>query len=184
MEPIQQVLKVADLLLDPENPRFYHLALQGRKDLSQDDLRKVIEEDGDTGTLAKAIRKVGVRDPIWVRSNGTGQYLVIEGNRRTVILQKLLEEGAVVRLHDPQAMPHMREVYAEEEDRLIYCSSPYEAAQDCDAVLLVTEWEEYRGMDLPRLRDLLRVPILIDGRNIYDPVRMRGLGFEYYSVGR
>ncbi len=94
MEPVQKHVAVKDLLLDPGNPRFYHLALQGKTDLTQEQLAREIEEDGETATLTKAIRKVGVRDPIWVRENGGGKYVVIEGNRRTVILRKLTEEKA------------------------------------------------------------------------------------------
>ena len=166
---------------------FIHLAEQHRVDFSF--LKEV--ERINKGRVDRMLQKL--RNAVWVLRGKRIAVLGLSFKPNTDdireapsvrMIEKLLEEGAVVRLHDPQAMPHMREVYAEQEGRLIYCSSPYEAAQDCDAVLLVTEWEEYRGMDLPRLRDLLRVPILIDGRNIYDPVRMRGLGFEYYSVGR
>jgi len=95
VKPVQQLLAVRDLLLDPENPRFYHLALQGKKNLTQEDLTREIEDDGETAALTKAIRKSGVKDPIWVRENGNGKYLVIEGNRRTVILRKLMKEHAV-----------------------------------------------------------------------------------------
>ena len=93
MEPVQEPVAVKDLLLDADNPRFYHLKLQGKRNLTQEELTKEIEDDGETATLTKAIRKVGVKDPIWVRENGDGKYLVIEGNRRTVILRKLIEEG-------------------------------------------------------------------------------------------
>jgi len=91
LEPEQRWIRVKDLLLDPENPRFYHLALQGRKNLGQEQLASEIESDSETGTLTKAIRKSGVKDPIWVKEDGEGRFLVLEGNRRTVILRKLLE---------------------------------------------------------------------------------------------
>ncbi len=94
MELVQKEIPVNELFLDPENPRFFHLVLQGRKDLTQDDLFKEIEEDPETATLIKAIRKSGVKDPLWVKESGTGKYLVLEGNRRTVILKKLLQEKA------------------------------------------------------------------------------------------
>jgi len=87
------LIRVKDLLLDPENPRFYHLALQGRKNLAQEQLAAEIENDSETGTLTKAIRKSGVKDPIWVKEDDDGRFLVLEGNRRTVILRKLLKEG-------------------------------------------------------------------------------------------
>ncbi len=92
MQPARKLLKVGDLLLDPQNPRFYHLQLQGRTGLDQDQLQKEIEGDNDLIKLAKSIRRSGVKDPIWVREDGQGKYLVIEGNRRTVILRHLVAD--------------------------------------------------------------------------------------------
>jgi hypothetical protein len=84
---------VSALLLDPENPRFYDLkALQGRKDLTQEELMREMEDDDQIPTLAKAIRRSGVTDPIWLKDLGNGKYLVLEGNRRTYILRQLLAE--------------------------------------------------------------------------------------------
>jgi UDPglucose 6-dehydrogenase len=65
-----------------------------------------------------------------------------------------------------------------------YSASPYEAAQDADAVVLVTEWNEFKFINLERLRRVLRRRVIFDGRNIWEPERMRRLGFEYYSIGR
>jgi hypothetical protein len=107
MKPVQRLVKVEDLLLDPENPRFYHLGLAGRTHLSQTDLVREIEQDEETATLTKAVRKSGVKDPIWVREDGHGHYLVIEGNRRTVVLRRLLKEGAT-----PPEGVHFDEVLA------------------------------------------------------------------------
>ncbi len=66
----------------------------------------------------------------------------------------------------------------------MYCRSPEDVATGADAVLLLTEWEEYRSLDLARFREGMNVPILIDARNLFDPQRARSLGFEYISVGR
>jgi UDPglucose 6-dehydrogenase len=60
----------------------------------------------------------------------------------------------------------------------------YDAARNCDAILIVTEWNEFKFLDLHRLRDLMRRPVIIDGRNVYDPARMEALGFVYRGVGR
>jgi UDPglucose 6-dehydrogenase len=89
-----------------------------------------------------------------------------------------------VRLHDPRAIANARHALPEVEGRLEYCQSPYEAAAGAHAVILVTEWDEYRALDLERLRASMEVPVLIDGRNLYDPAALRSAGFEYYGVGR
>ena len=65
-----------------------------------------------------------------------------------------------------------------------YCQSSYEAAEGADAVVIVTEWNEFKLLNLERLRQLMRRPLVFDGRNIYEPERMRRLGFEYHSIGR
>jgi UDPglucose 6-dehydrogenase len=96
------------------------------------------------------------------------------------IVSKLIENGATVRAHDPQAM--------EEAQKLLpgvkYCSGPYEACEGADAVVLMTEWNEYRALDLLRVKKALNSPIFIDLRNVYRPTAMKHLGFNYYSVGR
>ena len=68
--------------------------------------------------------------------------------------------------------------------RFDFASSPYEAAHDADALLILTEWEEFANLDLNQIRKELRYPIVIDGRNLYDPELMAAQGFTYYSVGR
>ena len=96
------------------------------------------------------------------------------------LIEALLEEGAVVRVYDPAAMENAQGRFAD----IICCSDPYEAAQGADALVLMTEWNEFRNMDLPRIRAALGRPRLLDCRNIYDPREMQELGFEYVSVGR
>jgi UDPglucose 6-dehydrogenase len=78
-------------------------------------------------------------------------------------------------------MDRSREVLG---SRVDLASSPYDAARDADALLILTEWEEFANLDLERLRKELRYPIVIDGRNLYDPEVMADRGFTYYSVGR
>jgi UDPglucose 6-dehydrogenase len=64
------------------------------------------------------------------------------------------------------------------------CENPYEVAENADALLLVSEWNEFKQLDMERVKALMRQPVLLDGRNIYDPTRMRGLGFTYRGMGR
>ncbi len=92
----------------------------------------------------------------------------------------LLAEGALVRGYDPVANAKAREVLPEIE----LAADPYALAQDADALVLVTEWKEFRDMDRRRLRGLMRRPIFIDGRNLYKPEEMVELGFDYASIGR
>jgi UDPglucose 6-dehydrogenase len=77
----------------------------------------------------------------------------------------------------------MKEIFPPSET-IVYCRDPYEAAGEASALLVVTEWEEFRRLDLGRIRELMANPIIVDGRNIFSPAEVRGLGFEYYSVGR
>jgi UDPglucose 6-dehydrogenase len=78
-------------------------------------------------------------------------------------------------------MDRTREVLG---DRISYANSSYETAHLADALLILTEWEEFANLDLKRLREELRYPIVIDGRNLYDPAVMAAQGFTYFSVGR
>ena len=97
------------------------------------------------------------------------------------ILPALLEKGALLRVHDPQGMPEARKMLPE---GIMYVGSAYEAVQDADCVVLMTEWNQYRALDLGKLRRLMRQPIFIDLRNVYDPETLRRLGFAYTGVGR
>jgi UDPglucose 6-dehydrogenase len=100
--------------------------------------------------------------------------------RSVEVIQGLLEAGARVRAYDPAAMAHAKAVLPAVE----YCQSSYDAADGADAVAIVTEWNEFKLLNLERLRGLMRRPLVFDGRNIYEPERMRRLGFEYHSIGR
>jgi len=96
------------------------------------------------------------------------------------ILATLLERGATIRAHDPQAMAEAVKLLPE----VRYCSNPYEACEQADAVVLMTEWNEYRALDLERIKNLLKEPVFVDLRNVYVPAAMEELGFHYHSVGR
>jgi UDPglucose 6-dehydrogenase len=97
------------------------------------------------------------------------------------VITRLVDLGASVRVYDPVAIPNARRLLPAS---VTYCESPYAAAEDADGVALVTEWNEFKFMNLERLRSVMRRPLIFDGRNIWEPERMRRLGFEYHSIGR
>jgi hypothetical protein len=87
-------LRTEDLVLDAENPRFFHLMHRGKKEITQTEIEKeILENDDDIPLLTKSSQKSGVKDPIWVIRRSDGKYTVVEGNRRTVVLKRLLKEG-------------------------------------------------------------------------------------------
>src|ERR1700677_1925861 len=98
-----------------------------------------------------------------------------------LIVQSLLQEGCKITAYDPAAMERTREVM---NSGIKFVNSAYEAATGADALLILTEWEEFANLDLNRLNNELKYPIVIDGRNLYDPEVMAANGFTYYSVGR
>ncbi len=99
------------------------------------------------------------------------------------VIGKLLEAGALITAYDPAAMERAKEVLPP-SDKLSYAANIYEAAKDADAVLILTEWKEFAEIDLARLNQAVRFPIVIDGRNLYKPQQMIDHGFTYVSVGR
>jgi UDPglucose 6-dehydrogenase len=100
------------------------------------------------------------------------------------VIRELLRAGARLRLYDPQAAENMKQVFPVEPGRLEYASSPYAAAEGTNALLILTEWKEFTGLELARIKAAMANPIIIDGRNIFEPTPLRKLGFEYYSIGR
>jgi len=98
-----------------------------------------------------------------------------------VLLDRLLAAGATLRVHDPEAIENVRRLYG---DRLVYCDRPDKAIEGADALAIVTEWKEFVHPDFGRIRARMRGPVIFDGRNLYQPARMRVAGFTYYSIGR
>ena len=96
------------------------------------------------------------------------------------VIENLLQKGADVRAYDPKAMP----VLKAQMNSIQYCTDPYAVATGADALLVVTEWDEFRQLDLDRIKSLMRRPVIVDGRNIFDPKSMRERGFVYRGVGR
>lgn len=97
------------------------------------------------------------------------------------LIEGMLADGARVRVHDPKAVESARRIFGE---RVAYAADPYGTLAGADALVIVTEWLVYRTPDFARVRQAMRRPLIIDGRNLYEPDRMRELGFEYEGVGR
>jgi UDPglucose 6-dehydrogenase len=103
-----------------------------------------------------------------------------------VIIDQLLAGGATVRAYDPVAMDEARRLYqtGQGKSALTFCRDAYEAASGAAALLIATEWQEFRSPDFERLKTLLSAPRILDGRNLYDPASLARQGFEYYAIGR
>ena len=97
------------------------------------------------------------------------------------ILHGLAAEGAVIRAFDPAAADNARELLPASVD---YCNDAYDAASGADCLIILTEWNQFRSLDLERLRSAMRRPLVVDLRNVYEPEKVRAVGFEYESVGR
>jgi UDPglucose 6-dehydrogenase len=97
------------------------------------------------------------------------------------VLKALLKAGASVQAFDPEAMGEAKKIFG---DRIQYAERNYEALPGADALLVLTEWNEFRRPDFTRIKELLKQPVIFDGRNLYDPADLRKLGFRYYSIGR
>ena len=148
-----------------------------------DEVMRINEDQRD-----RFVRKV--RSALWtLRGKSLGVLgLAFKGGTDDIrespailIVQALLQEGCKITAYDPAAMERAQEVL---HSTVKFANSSYEAAHGADALLILTEWEEFANLDLARLRDELKYPIVIDGRNLYDPEMMAANGFTYYSVGR
>ena len=96
------------------------------------------------------------------------------------IVNELQKGGAKIRAFDPVAMEVAKKIMPD----ITYCQNPYEACEGADAMILVTEWREFKLLNLEKIRTILKQPVIFDGRNFYDPVRKKRLGFEYFGLGR
>jgi UDPglucose 6-dehydrogenase len=96
------------------------------------------------------------------------------------IIRKLLNAGAHIKAYDPAAMENAKRLFPD----LVYCQSAYQTAEEADALVIVTEWREFKLLDMEKLRKLMKRPLIFDGRNIYHVERMVTVGFDYFSIGR
>jgi UDPglucose 6-dehydrogenase len=97
------------------------------------------------------------------------------------LIDEMLAAGVKLQVHDPEAMSNVRDEYG---DKLTYCERRYDALQGADALVVVTEWQEFRTPDFHLIKEMLKEPLIFDGRNIYDPPALKQLGFTYYGIGR
>jgi UDPglucose 6-dehydrogenase len=164
--------------------------------------RHVAEQMGIDFGLLKEVEKINeeqkrrffqkVRSALWTfRGKKIGVLgLAFKGGTDDIrespaldVVRQMLHEGSIVTAYDPAASERAKEVIPP-SPQMHYAGDPYQAAQDADALVILNEWQEFAELDLKRLHYTLRYPIVIDGRNLYDPVRMIENGFTYLSVGR
>ena len=161
------------------------------------------EEHGANTSLLREVERINqhrieifmakVRKALWIVSGKSIAVLGLAFKPRTddireapslKVIECLLREGASVRLYDPEAMPNAQRELPAQAGRVTYCQSAYEAAEGAHALLVLTEWDEFRKLDLKKLRKALAVPLVVDGRNLYRPEEVHKAGLEYISMGR
>jgi UDPglucose 6-dehydrogenase len=96
------------------------------------------------------------------------------------IIADLQSHGASVRCYDPHAMTKAKGLIR----KVTYCKDSYSVCKGADCLVILTEWNEFKELDLKKVKGLLNQPVVVDGRNIYDPAKMKELGFRYFSIGR
>jgi len=160
---------------------------------------KIAEEVGYDFELLRAVAKINEHQ--WRQALKKAKSLLWNLNGKTIgilglafkpntddireapsikIIGQLQQEGVKIKAYDPQAMENIRSVFPDIE----LCQDCYEVAEGSDALIIVTEWDEFKKLDLMKIKQLLNQPIIIDGRNIFDPAQMEKLGFMYQGVGR
>jgi UDPglucose 6-dehydrogenase len=99
------------------------------------------------------------------------------------LIADLFAAGATVTAYDPVAMHEAKRIFGD-ETRLNYSEDPMAALDEADALIIVTEWREFRSPDFEAIKGKLKAPLIFDGRNLYEPVQLRAAGFEYFPIGR
>jgi UDPglucose 6-dehydrogenase len=99
------------------------------------------------------------------------------------VISRLLEMGATVQAHDPEAMPATRQQLGDNPS-VTYAASTYEALKGADALIICTEWTKFREPDFERMHGLMKTPVIFDGRNLYNPAKLANLGFTYFHIGQ
>ena len=97
------------------------------------------------------------------------------------LIKDLLANGFTISAYDPEAMKKTKAIFG---DQISYTDNPYDCCKDADLIAVLTEWNEFKQLDLEKVKTLVKEPIIIDGRNIYDPEKVKALGFSYVGVGR
>ena len=198
------VTKVAEGMgLDPRiGPAFLHPGIGFGGFCFPKDVQafiRIAEKSGCDFSLLKEVEKINqrrvdhfiekIRKELWVvRGKKIAVWgLAFKPNTDDVrfapslsLIKALSEEGAIVRAYDPEAMQKTKAVLPD----ITYCDDPYQAAADADAILIVTEWDEFRNVDWNRLLSTVEQPLVIDGRNVFVPGEVSRNGFRYVSIGR
>lgn len=104
--------------------------------------------------------------------------------RSLEVIRYLVPRGAKIKAYDPVANGAAKQMLAEHGDQIEFCESAFDAATDSDALIIITEWREFKLLNLEKIKKLMKQPIIFDGRNIYPPHRVESLGFKYFSIGR
>ncbi len=160
---------------------------------------KIAEQSGYDFGLLKEVQKINagqmnrfvkkIADTLWVVKGKKIGVLGLAFKQNTddvrqspaiELCQRLQREGAILRVHDPKAMDKARAILTD----ITFVDDMNEVAEGCDALVVATEWDEFKSLDLERVRKTLSHPILFDGRNLFDPAEMERLGFIYKSIGR
>ena len=100
-----------------------------------------------------------------------------------VLMESLWLAGARVKAYDPEAMEEAQRIYGHRSD-LDLCGTAQAALKEADALVICTEWKQFRSPDFDQIQTLLNAPVMFDGRNMYEPVKMQDKGFHYYAIGR
>ncbi len=159
----------------------------------------ISEKLGYNFEMLKSVREVNrqqknefqnkIKDSLWIIKDKTIGVLGVSFKPDTDdirnapsidIIKALQADGAVVKVYDPQSMQKAKGVL----HNIKFCKDPYEVSKGSDCLVVLTEWDEFKGLDFLRIKKLLKRPLVIDGRNIYDPGIMKKLGFNYISIGR
>lgn len=159
----------------------------------------IAEKLGYDFSLLKEVKKINQRqrelfikkieDTLWIIKDKTIGVLGLSFKPNTddireapsiYIIQSLKQKGAKIKAYDPKAMSKMKEIFSD----IKYCNSVYEVAKGADCLLILTEWDEFKKLDLKKIKKLMNTPIIIDGRNIFNLKQIVNLGFIYKSIGR
>lgn len=160
---------------------------------------KISEKLGYDFELLRAVKKINegqkelmvkkIKDAVWIIKGKTIGVLGLAFKPNTDdmrfapsidIIKQLQTEGARIKAFDPVAIERAEGLFSDIE----FCKNAYEVAKDSDCLVILTEWNEFRELDLLRIKEAMKNPVIIDGRNIYDPVKMKEMGISYVSIGR
>ena len=167
-------------------------------------LQKIAQEHGYTPALIAAVEAVNDRQKLVIAEKVitrfgedlTGKTFGVWGlafkpgtdDMREApaiyVIKELVKRGAKIRAYDPKAMTEAKEYYLKDLDNVVYCDSKYQVLKDADALILLTEWKEFRSPDFDELKKELVSPVIIDGRNQYNAFHLGEQGFEYFQIGK